>query len=183
MAIDTAACVRKLRLFWLGVSIRYHQRCARLLLKRKLIGMRSILTNKEAKMSKLSKAVIGLILSMAGAGAITTQFLDEKEGNKLTSYQDGVLIWTVCKGVTRIDGKPVTKGMKFTAEQCDKLNREGEAAAIKWVKDNVKVKLSDPQIAAVASFCYWNIGVTKCKSSTFWRKLNAGDTPGACKED
>lgn len=40
--------------------------------------------------SKLSKAVIALIISGAGASAILGQFLDEKEGNRLTAYQDGV---------------------------------------------------------------------------------------------
>jgi lysozyme len=132
--------------------------------------------------SKLNKAVIGLILSMAGAGAITTQFLSEKEGDKMIAYQDGVGIWTICKGITRIDGKPVTKGMRLSADQCATLNKAEEAKALKWVDDNVKVKLSDPQKAAVASFCYWNIGVTKCKGSTFWRKLNVGDIGGACNE-
>lgn len=132
--------------------------------------------------SKLSKAVIALILSMAGAGAVTSQFLSEKESNKLASYQDGVGIWTICKGITRIDGNKVTKGMKLSADECAKLNQVEEAKALKWVDDNVKVKLNDPQKAAVASFCYWNIGVTKCKNSTFWKRLNENNIPSACNE-
>jgi lysozyme len=129
--------------------------------------------------SKLSKAVIAL---MAGAGAVTSQFLSEKESNKLTAYQDGVGVWTICKGITRIDGNKITKGMKLSSDQCSKLNQIEEAKAFKWVDDNVKVKLNDPQKAAVASFCYWNIGVTKCKNSTFWKRLNENNIPAACNE-
>lgn len=132
--------------------------------------------------SKLSKKVIALIVSMAGAGAITSQFLSEKESNKLTAYQDGAGLWTICKGMTRIDGKPVTKGMTLSAEQCDELNKVEEAKALKWVDDNVEVELTDPQKAAVASFCYWNIGITKCKKSTFWKRLNENNIPAACNE-
>ncbi|MBB8519096.1 glycoside hydrolase family protein, partial [Escherichia coli] len=36
--------------------------------------------------------------------------------------------------------------------------------------------------AGIASFCPYNIGPGKCFSSTFYRKLNAGDRKGACAE-
>lgn len=49
------------------------------------------------------------VISGAGATAILDQFLDEKEGNLLTSYQDAGGVWTICRGVTQIDGKPVKK--------------------------------------------------------------------------
>ncbi|MDE9571759.1 glycoside hydrolase family protein, partial [Xenorhabdus bovienii] len=54
--------------------------------------------------------------------------------------------------------------------------------AIVWVKRNVRVPLTEPQIAGIASFCPYNIGPGKCFSSTFYRKLNAGDKKGACAE-
>ncbi|KPR40034.1 lysozyme, partial [Citrobacter freundii] len=37
--------------------------------------------------NKLSAAVVGLILAGASAPFILDQFLDEKEGNSLTSYR------------------------------------------------------------------------------------------------
>lgn len=132
--------------------------------------------------SKLSKAIIALIVSGASASAILSQFLDEKEGNRLNSYQDGKGIWTICRGATRVDGKPVTQGMRLTAQQCDQVNHIEQDAAIEWVKKNVHVPLTAPQIAGIASFCPYNIGPGKCFPSTFYRKLNAGDRWGACAE-
>lgn len=43
---------------------------------------------------KLSPAVISLILAGASAPVLMDQFLNEKEGNSLTSYRDGSGIWT-----------------------------------------------------------------------------------------
>ncbi|MBD2797221.1 lysozyme [Xenorhabdus sp. 18] len=134
------------------------------------------------KTSKLTAAVIGLVLSGAGATAILSQFLDEKEGNRLSAYQDAGGIWTVCRGVTRIDRAPVRQGMRLTTAQCDSLNRIEAQRAIDWVKSHVRVPLTAPQIAGIASFCPYNIGPGKCFSSTFYRKLNAGDKTGACAE-
>ncbi|WFQ80093.1 lysozyme [Xenorhabdus sp. SF857] len=132
--------------------------------------------------SKLTAAVIGLVLSGAGATAILSQLLDEKEGNRLSSYRDAGGIWTICRGVTRIEGAPVRQGMTLTAQQCDELNRIESQRAIDWVKRNVQVPLTEPQIAGIASFCPYNIGPARCFSSTFYQKLNAGDKHGACAE-
>ncbi|MDC9593522.1 lysozyme [Xenorhabdus sp. IM139775] len=134
------------------------------------------------KTSKLTAAVIGLVLSSVGATAILSQFLDEKEGNRLSAYRDAGGVWTICRGVTRIDGAPVRQGMRLTAAQCDSLNRVEAQRAIDWVKRNVRVPLTEPQIAGIASFCPYNIGPARCFSSTFYRKLNAGDKTGACDE-
>lgn len=110
------------------------------------------------------------------------QFQTEKEGVRLTAYPDGGGIWTICGGVTRVDGKPVVKGMKLTAEQCAKIDAIEQKKALDWVDRNVKVQLTNPQKVGIASFCPWNIGPGKCFPSAFYRKLNAGDLIGACKE-
>lgn len=68
--------------------------------------------------NKLSAAVVGLILAGASAPVILDQFLDEKEGNSTTAYKDGSGIWTICRGATMVDGKPVVQGMKLSAEKC-----------------------------------------------------------------
>jgi lysozyme len=39
--------------------------------------------------TKLSAAVLGLVLAGAPASVILDQFLNEKEGNSLTAYKDG----------------------------------------------------------------------------------------------
>lgn len=132
--------------------------------------------------TKLSAAVLALVLGGASAPAILDKLLDEKEGNSLTAYQDGTGLWTICRGAIRVDGKPVYKGMRLTAAKCAQVNRLESDKAIAWVKNNVNVPLTQPQIAGIASFCPYNIGPSKCFSSTFYRKLNAGDKRGACSE-
>ena len=71
--------------------------------------------------NKLSAAVVGLILAGASASVILDQFLDEKEGNSLKAYRDGGGIWTICRGATMVDGKPVEQGMKVSAEKCARV--------------------------------------------------------------
>ncbi|PHM22549.1 lysozyme [Xenorhabdus ehlersii] len=132
--------------------------------------------------SRLSAAVIAAILAGAGSEIILAQFLNEKEGNRLSAYQDAGGMWTICRGITRVQGAPVRRGMTLTAQQCDALNRIEARRAIDWVKHHVQVPLTEPQIAGIASFCPYNIGPARCFSSTFYRKLNAGDKRGACAE-
>lgn len=131
--------------------------------------------------TKLSAAVLGLVLAGAPAYVILNQFLDEKEGNRLTAYRDGSGIWTICRGVTRIDGKPVVQGMRLTAEKCAEVNAVEQRHALAWVERNIRVPLTEPQMAGIASFCPYNIGPGKCFPSTFYQRLNAGDRKGACE--
>ncbi|PTA91288.1 lysozyme [Kosakonia sp. H7A] len=134
-----------------------------------------------AAKSKLSAAVLGLILAGASAPAILDQFLTEKEGNSLTAYKDGAGIWTICRGATRVDGKLVTQGMKLTQAKCDQVNAKERDAALAWVARNIHVPLTEPQKAGIASFCPYNIGPGKCFPSTFYSRINAGDRKGACE--
>ncbi|KAF1366358.1 lysozyme [Yokenella regensburgei] len=131
--------------------------------------------------SKLSAAVIGLILAGATAPVILDQFLDEKEGNSLTVYQDGAGVWTICRGATLVDGKPVVQGMKLTQAKCDQVNAIELDKTLSWVDRNIKVPLTEPQKAGIASFCPYNIGPGKCFPSTFYQRMNAGDTKRACE--
>ncbi len=73
--------------------------------------------------AKLSATVLGLVLAGASAPTILDQFLNEKEGNSLTAYKDGGGIWTICRGATMVDGKPVIPGMKLTQAKCDQVKR------------------------------------------------------------
>lgn len=131
--------------------------------------------------AKLSAAVAGLILAGAPATLILDQFLNEKEGNSLTAYRDGSGIWTICRGATLVDGKPVLQGMKLTQTKCDQVNAKERDAALAWVDRNIKVPLTEPQKAGIASFCPYNIGPGKCLPSTFYSRLNAEDRKGACE--
>ncbi len=132
--------------------------------------------------TKLSAAVLALILGGATADKILDQFLDEKEGVRTIAYQDGRGIWSICRGLTRIEGKPVTRGLKLSYSQCKRYDALERDKAIAWVRRNVTVPLSEPAVAGIASFCPYNIGPAKCFPSTFYKKLNAGDRIGACAE-
>jgi len=131
--------------------------------------------------AKLSAAVLLLIGAGASAPTILDQFLNEKEGNSLTSYRDGSGIWTICRGATQVDGKPVRQGMKLTQAKCDAVNAIERDKALAWVNRNIKVPLTEPQKAGIASFCPYNIGPGKCFPSTFYSRINAGDRKGACE--
>ncbi|EOC9934337.1 lysozyme, partial [Escherichia coli] len=126
----------------------------------------------------LSAAVLALIAAGASAPQILDQFLDEKEGNHTTAYRDGSGIWTICRGATMVDGKPVFPGMKLSKEKCDQVNAIERDKALAWVEKNIKVPLSEPQKAGIASFCPYNIGPSKCFPSTFYKRINAGDRRG-----
>lgn len=129
-------------------------------------------------MTTLSKRIIALILSGASALGIATQFIGEKEGSRLVAYQDAGSVWTICDGVT----KGVYKGMRLTDAECAAKNAEYIQAADTDVERLVHVPMSKPQRAALISFCGYNLGYKKCSTSTFLRKLNAGDRKGACEE-
>ncbi|MSH20298.1 glycoside hydrolase family protein, partial [Escherichia coli] len=121
----------------------------------------------------LSAAVLALIAAGAPAPDILDQFLDEKEGNHTTAYRDGAGIWTICRGAILVDGKPVVPGMKLSKEKCDQVNAIERDKALAWVEKNIRVPLTEPQKAGIASFCPYNIGPGKCFPSTFYRRINA----------
>lgn len=73
--------------------------------------------------TKLSAAVLGLVLAGAPALMILDQFLNEKEENSLRAYRDGCGIWTICRGAKLVDGKSVAQGMKRTQTKWALLQR------------------------------------------------------------
>lgn len=67
-------------------------------------------------------------------------------------------VWSLCHGVTFIDGRRVVRGMTATEEQCRKVNAIERDKALAWVDRNIKVPLTEPQKVGIASFCPYNIG-------------------------
>lgn len=134
--------------------------------------------------SKLSAAVLSLVMAGASAPAIYQQFLGEKENTRLVAYADGENIFTICTGLTRIDGIRVKQGDRLTKEQCAFYDAEHQAGALKrmeqLVRPEVWATVSEPAKAGMASFCITNIGESKCKASSFLRELNAGHRNEAC---
>lgn len=135
-----------------------------------------------ASKSQLSAAMLALIAAGATSTVMMSQFQNEKEGLRTAAYQDGGGVWTICGGTTFVNGKPVVKEMGLSAEQCVEIDKVEQAKALAWVERNVRVSLTETQKVGIASFCPWSIGPARCFSSTFWKKLNAGDRRGACAE-
>lgn len=131
-----------------------------------------------APKSNLSKAVLALVAAGASATVILSQFLGEEEGTAYQSYLDGAKVWTICKGHTQ----GVKANQTATPEQCEKFFKTDVGVSFAAIDRLVKVPMSEPQRAGVTSFCTYNNSPTNCASSTFLRKLNAGDTLGACDE-
>ena len=127
----------------------------------------------------LSAAVLALIAAGASAPQILDQFLDEKKVTTLRHTAMVPGIWTICRGATMVDGKPVIPGMKLSKEKCDQVNAIERDKALAWVERNIKVPLTGTTKAGIASFCPYNIGPGKCFPSTFYKRLNAGDRKAA----
>jgi FlaA1/EpsC-like NDP-sugar epimerase len=60
--------------------------------------------------TKLSAAMLALIAAGASAPVLFDQFISEKEGNALVAVVDPGGVWSLCHGVTVINGKPVIRG-------------------------------------------------------------------------
>ena len=101
------------------------------------------------------------------------------EGLRQVAYRDAspAEIWTVCYGET----KGITKDSRYTPEQCKEMLGERIEEFGRGVDGCVKVELTPERKAALVSFAY-NAGVGAFCKSTLVRKLNAGDTAGACNE-
>jgi lysozyme len=65
--------------------------------------------------------MLSLIAAGASAPVLFDQFISEKEGNALVAVVDPGGVWSLCHGVTVIDGKPVVKGQRATEAQCKKV--------------------------------------------------------------
>ena len=107
----------------------------------------------------------------------------EFEGFSPVPYQDIGGCWTIGYGSTRdIDGRPVTAHTPqiSIATAMMLARRDLEKAAIE-VDANVRIALTDDQVAALEDFIY-NVGSKAFRSSAMLRKLNAGDIDGACAE-
>jgi lysozyme len=133
-----------------------------------------------ANRAKLSAAMLSLIAAGASAPVLFDQFISEKEGNALVAVVDPGGVWSLCHGVTVINGKPVIKGQRATEEQCKKVNAVERDKALAWVQKNIHVPLTEPQKVALPRSAL-TTSAPKCFPSTFYQRINAGDRKGACE--
>lgn len=126
-------------------------------------------------MTKIAGVVAG------GAMAIAIVLLggsEGLEGREYTPYRDVVGVLTVCDGHT---GKDIISGKRYNDAECDALLHQDLLPVFAAIDRIVNVPISDFRKAALASFGY-NVGITAMTNSTMVKKLNRGDTSGACDE-
>lgn len=114
---------------------------------------------------------------IAAALMIASPFIGDQEGDKLTSYEDVVGVWTICEGVT---GQGVRPGIKMTQSQCDALDKSKIGQFMTSVASHLKVPVSPQTLAAHTSFAY-NIGIRGYARSSTLRLTNAGKIAQGCR--
>lgn len=102
-------------------------------------------------------------LSVDGAN-----FIKEREGFKLQSYQDGAGIWTIGYGHT---GKNIKKGILINKKQADDFFSKDIAVFKTALNKLLKYPVSQNMFDAMLSMMY-NIGIGNFTNSTLLRELN-----------
>ena len=92
------------------------------------------------------------------------------EGCELEAYQDSVGVWTIGYGHTK-DVQPGDSWSQSHAEHMLEVELEEYES---YIKDLVKVNLSQNQFDALVSWVY-NLGPANLKASTLLKVLNAGE--------
>lgn len=129
--------------------------------------------------SPLMKKIYGVVAG--GAMAIAIALVggsDGLEGREYMPYRDVVGVLTVCDGHT---GKDIIPNKRYSDAECDALLHQDLIPVFVAIDRIVNVPMSDFRKAALASFGY-NVGITAMTNSTMVKKLNRGDTSGACDE-
>jgi lysozyme len=131
----------------------------------------------------LSLAMVALITAGASAPKLLEQFAHEKEGVRLRAYWDGSHIATICTGLTKYKGRPVTIDMTLTAQECKEADAEffardlAEAQSI--IRPDIWASLSEPARAALGDLVH-NLGKAKARDSSAVRLLNEGKRNEGC---
>lgn len=128
-------------------------------------------------MIKLNRKVIAG--ATAAAVAIAVPVTANFEGLWLTAKVDTIgtgkpVTW--CYGETE---GPVKVGQRFTKQECDAMLAAKLPRYANEIAKCIKVDISDKTRASFIIFSY-NVGSAGFCRSTVARKLNAGDTRGAC---
>ena len=127
-------------------------------------------------MNPLTRKLTGLGATaiIAVSGGVLVGPWENRENH---AYRDMVGIASVCYGET----KGVKMGDYRTNDQCDESLAKELTSYNQAMKRYVKVELKPYEEVAYTSFV-WNVGETAFKNSTLLKKLNKGDSEGACKE-
>lgn len=127
---------------------------------------------------KLKNKIIALTSASAGTIAIATVLITNFEGVSYTPYRDVANVLTVCHGHT---GPDIVADKKYTSDECAALLDNDLKKTAVHVDKLLTVDLPDTTRAALYSFAF-NVGVGAFEKSTLLKKINSGDTVGACNE-
>jgi lysozyme len=106
--------------------------------------------------------------------SLVKPFLEQKEGDRLTAYQDGGGTWTIGYGHT----VGVQPGMKISQDQADAMLAVDLLTFSNGLLPLLTLIPSVGQLAAMISLAF-NIGLGGFKTSTVRRMHNAGNFPAA----
>lgn len=124
-------------------------------------------------MFKKMLAGIGALSALAIAVPMVGGF----EGLRENAYYDTGGVPTICYGET----KHVYIGQTIDKAECERMLNDRLGEFMSYVDYKVIVPMPDTRRAALASFTY-NVGKGAFRRSTLLKKLNRGDTVGACNE-
>jgi lysozyme len=132
----------------------------------------------------LSLAMVALIAAGKPAIDLYDQFSYEKEGSRTTAYPDGSRgVWTICKGLTHYQGKPVYRGLKLTPDECriaDRAELESDLRAAREVLGEAAWgRASEPMKVSVADMIH-TLGKERVRHSTAVLDLRAGRINEGC---
>ncbi len=108
---------------------------------------------------------------------LATPFIGQWEGKSNVAYQDIVGVWTICYGSTHV----VKPGDQMTDQQCVNL-LQTEITRFAVEVDNLVIPPMKPEVHAAFTSLAYNVGISAFAKSTALKKLNSGDTVGACNE-
>jgi len=117
----------------------------------------------------------------AGAAVLAVALVTTWEGYTSKVAPDPIGRLQVCYGH---DDQKMVKGTQYTQAECQALldaDLLAHAAVLDCITEPPRGTLTDGEKAALVSFAY-NVGVDKACSSTFVRRLNAGQGKAACAE-
>lgn len=123
------------------------------------------------------------VLAALGAGALAIASAmitgsDGLEGPAPNPYRDVVGVLTVCYGHT---GSDIMLGKTYTEQECRRLLDKDLGHVAAQIDPYITRPIPETTRAALYTFAY-NVGASSFKTSTLLRRLNMGDTQGACDQ-